>query len=335
MKAAIHHGVPMAEYLALPAVSAGLLQTLDAECPAAAWHDSWLNPKRVIEISTTEQSVGTIAHGILLEGSIANVAVIDPQDHPAEKTGNIPEGWTNKSIKAARAAAIASGKTPILLPVFAVVREMIAAADAFIESLRTSEPAIYALFQPDGGDSETVITWEDVHGVPCRIRPDRLSKDRAVVVDYKTVSRTAEPNAFGRMIASMGYDVSLALYRRGVAALGGGLPEYVFLVQEQEPPYLCSLVSLEPAYIDFAQRKVAGALEEWAACARAGAWPAYPARVAYVELPPWEATRHEERQAVRGIPYDVGKLWEKPDAIEARAAARAPEYPASWLGPQS
>ena len=43
---------------------------------------------------------GTIAHEILLEGSQNCVTVIDPADHPAEKTGTTPSGWTNKSLGA-------------------------------------------------------------------------------------------------------------------------------------------------------------------------------------------------------------------------------------------
>jgi len=174
-----HAGVAMREYLAMPAVSASLLYTLDERCARAAWHDSWLNPKPAAETSEDAQNVGTIAHGILLEGSTANVAVIDPRDHPAEKTLAIPVGWTNKSIKAARAAAIAEGKTPILAPDMKIVVAMVDAAREYLESLRSAPPedlarSVWSLFQAGAGESELTGVWEE-DGVVCRFRPSTSS----------------------------------------------------------------------------------------------------------------------------------------------------------------
>jgi hypothetical protein len=141
-------------------------------------------------------------------------------------------------------------------------------------------------------------------GVVCRIRPDRIATDRSIIVDYKTVTRTAEPEAFGRTaLAGMGYYVGAALYRRVVKKLAGVLPEYVYLVQEQEAPYLCSLVGLDPAAQTLGDRKVARGLALWAQCAKSGYWPAYPNRVCYPELPPWEFASEEER-GIEGHPYD-------------------------------
>src|ERR1700693_4471465 len=91
----------MQEYLDLPAVSASLVCDILDKCPRAAWWNSYLNPDRVRETSAL-MDAGTVAHAILLEGSEACCTVIDPNNHPAEKTGAIPEGWTNKSIRAAR-----------------------------------------------------------------------------------------------------------------------------------------------------------------------------------------------------------------------------------------
>lgn len=299
MKPGVYQGVPMAEYLAMPAVSAGLLHTLDTECPRAAWHASWLNPQRDRGDSTKGQDAGSVAHAILLEGSEACVRSIDAPD------------WRTKAAKEERDAAREAGKIPLLAHQLPVIRSMVAACCEYLDSLKATEPAIYSMFQGDG-ESEVTLVWEDaIDGVPCRARPDRISKDRRVIVDYKTVARTAEPNGFGRMVGSMGYDMSVAHYRRGVLTLCNVLPTYVFLVQEVEPPYLCSLVSLEPAYVDFAQRRAMQALERWASCARANDWSGYPPRVAYVELPPWEAARREERDAVHGFPYKPEQLFEK------------------------
>lgn len=320
MKPGLHLGVPMADYLKMPAVSASLVSTLVEQCPRAAWFQSWLNPKPADDDSDAAQGAGTIAHAILLEGSEACVEVIDPARYPA-KNGNIPEGWKNPAIREARDTALRAGKVPVLPAQIGEIREMVTAAREFIESLRETEPAIWKAFQPDGGASEVTLTWEDREGVLCRARPDRISADHRLIVDYKTGGTTAEPDTWGRtQLVRMGYYVSAAFYRRGVRKITGEECAYVFLVQEQQRPYLCSLVGVDPAGYDLGDRKVAKGLEDWARCVRSGQWPAYPPRVCYADIPPWEVARFEAREgietAAHGIPYDVANAgWDKARAF--------------------
>lgn len=290
----IYTGVPMAEYLAAPAASASLLQTLLEECPHAAWFRSWLNPKAApARESTAAQDAGTIAHSIILEGSRECVQEIDPRDFPTKSTGNIPDGWTNKDIRAARDAAIDAGKIPVLTPQMRVVEGMVEAAWRYIESLKNTEPAIHALMQPGGGDSEVTMLWRDGETL-CRIRPDRLGADRGICLDYKTTARSCEPATWGRTnMVGLGYYADAALYRRGIRALCGAVPTQVYFVQEQKPPHLCSLVGLDPVAIDLGDRKTTRALEVWEESTRTGNWPAYPTRVCYPEIPPWEIARWE------------------------------------------
>jgi hypothetical protein len=306
-----YFGLPMAAYLAMPAVSASLLQAVIDECPYAAWYRSWMNPNPPDSVSTPVQNNGTIAHGILLEGSIEKVAVFDLEDHPNEKGGGFATGWTNKSIKAARDAAIAEGKTPVLREQFREIEAMVAAAREYIESLRHSEPAIWRAFQPGGGESEITMVWDD-DGVLCRARPDRITVDRDLFVDYKTGGTTAEPDTWGRtQMVRMGYYTSAAHYRNGARALWKREPPYVYLVQEQEAPYLCSLVGIDPQGHELGARKIRHGMGTWRGCLATGKWPKYPTRVCYPEIPAWETTRWEEREGEEqhGIPYDPGKLW--------------------------
>ena len=117
-------------------------------------------------------------------------------------------------------------------------------------------------------------------------------------MDVKTTARSAEPDSWGRtQMVGMGYYVSAAWYRRGVEALCNVSPAYVFLVIEAEPPYLCSLVGVDPAVCELGAQKITHGMNAWAACQRSGKWPAYPNRVAYPEIPAWESARWEERQA--------------------------------------
>lgn len=301
MKPGLHLGVPMADYLALPAVSASIVSTLVEQCPRAAWFGSWLNPEKPsVDDSTTESRAGIVAHSILLEGNADCVQLVDAKD------------WRTAAAKDAKAAAIAAGKVPLLTHQLPPILAMVEAARDFIESLRDTEPGIWKAFQPGGGESEAVMVWEDRSGVLCRARPDRISADRSIIVDVKTGGTTAEPDAWAKQMVRMGYHVSAAFYRRGAEALFGKAPAYVFLVQEQEAPYLCSLVGIEPAGLDLAARKVDRGLRQWAACVRSNRWSGYPNRVCYAELPVWETAREEAAAERHAIPYDVAKVgWDK------------------------
>lgn len=304
----VYEGVSMGEYLAMPAANASLLNTLLERCPRAAWFDSWLNPRRPADASTPAQSVGTLAHELLLEGTRAKMHVIDPNDYPTKSTGNIPDGWTNKEIREARDAALGAGMIPVFPKVAADVEAMVGEARAYLATLSRTEPAVHDLFAPGGGRSEVTIVWEE-DGCLFRIRPDRLSD--AICGDVKTTAATAEPGKWGRLqLFGMGYYVAAALYRRGILAATGKRVESIYLVQEQSAPFLCSLVGLDPMAQQVGQRKAERAIAIWKHCVRTGAWPGYPNRVAYPEVPPWEAAREEVEEAA-GNPYDIEKFWQE------------------------
>lgn len=314
-KPGVYPDLAMSDYLALKALSASVLSTLVNECPKAAWFTSFLNPGRERD-STDASDAGEIAHALLLEGSIERIAVIDPGDYPAKTTGSIPTGWTNVGIRAARDEARDAGKIPMLPVDVAAVTAMVDSAHEYIQSLRTTEPAVWAAFQPDGGDSELSCLWDD-HGTLCRMRPDRISKDRKIIIDPKFTKRSAEPDGFARaQMTPMGYRLRAAWYRRGARLLFGAEPEYLFLVVEQDPPHLCSLVGVDGMNFGMGAEQVEYALREWNHCTERGYWPGYPARVMYPELAAWEVARWQEKQGIGpdGIPYDLDQLFKRKGA---------------------
>lgn len=305
----MYPGVPFADYLAQPAVSAGLLKVIVNECPRAAWFESWLNPARTPDNSHASD-VGSIAHAILLEGSTAGVAVIDPENYPS-KTGTVPAGWTTKDIRAARDDARAVGKIPVLLPDMLLIENMVDSARHYIDGLKDSEPAIYAAFQPDGGASEQTCIWQE-DGMTCRMRPDRLANDRKLIVDIKTTQRSAEPALWSRtQMGPLGYWISASWYRRGCQRVFGQAPEYRFLVIQQDSPHLCSLVGVDPAGFDHGGMQVEYGLRVWRDCMARSYWPGYPARTVFPEVMPWDLARAQEQYGVdeSGIPYDPAVLY--------------------------
>lgn len=305
MKPGIYPGLPMAEYLAIDALSATPARTLLDECPAAGWFASKLNAERPRDESDG-MDLGTVAHSVLLEDSTECCVVIDPKDYPTKSNGNIPKGWTNNEIRAARDAARAAGKSPMFKSDFDNVMAMVGQARAFIKSLREAEPAVYQAFMPNGGDSEVTMVWDE-GGTLCKLRCDCVANDYSIVTDYKTTAGSASPSKWGRthMIGS-GLYFNAAWYRRGIAALTGITPDYLFLVQENAAPYLCSLQGMDAETIALGDEKVAAALKQWRRCVTENAWPGYPARVCYPELPPWERLQWDSRLQVTGDGIDYG-----------------------------
>lgn len=303
----IYPGLPMADYLKIEALSKEPVGTLLEECPASGWWASYLNPGRPREV-TGEMDIGSAAHSVLLENSWACVVEIDPADHPAKtKPFKIPRGWSNDSIKAARDEVREAGKYPVLKGGTMVIRDMVDAARKFIDSLQDNEPAIWAAFQPSGGRSEVTMVWDDA-GVLCKLRLDRIDNLWQVAVDYKTSGMSVEPNRFCRsqMYGDMGYAFGAAWYRRGIFALTGSLPDYLWLAQETAPPHLCSIMGLTPEALELATEKVAAGLSSWRKCAKERKWPGYPARVCYPEMPVYERMKWDGRLAVTKDGIDYG-----------------------------
>lgn len=321
LKPGIYEGLSMEEYLAMPAASASLMCTLLEQCPRAAWYDSWLNPRRPERTSTAAQSVGTLAHALLLEGSVSKLEVVDPRDYPAKTTGNIPDGWTNQAIRARRDAVIMAGKIPVFPEVAAAIEGMVAEACLYLASVAPTEPAVHDLFQPGGGKSEVTIVWEE-DGFLFRMRPDRLANALNLMGDVKTTKTLAEPDRWGRtQLFGMGYYVAAAFYRRGLKAATGKSADYVYLAQEQDAPFLCSLIGLDPMVKQLGDRKIERAMRTWKNCLKTGVWPGYPDRVAYPEAPVWEIAR-EEAAPPHGNPYDYEKMgWRKRDPSDAELDA--------------
>ncbi len=286
----------MAEYLAVKAFSSGMAVRILQQSPLHAWIDSPWNPAREDD-SSKATDIGTVAHDVLLEGGTGIIERIDPNDYPAEKTGAIPTGWTNKAIRAARDAARAAGKIPLFPDDVAAVTAMVDAAHEF---LATSELA--GVFET--GAPEQTIVWQD-GATLCKARPDWLNAD--VCLHLKTTARSVNPGAFERMAINMGYDVSLAFYARGIER-----DRHLILAIEQEPPYACKLFGLSNAQADISARKVERAIATWAACMKAGKFPAYDGSVHWIEPTPWdmakaehdmvEAEQFSEKELSDGIP---------------------------------
>lgn len=267
MDAAAYHADPCEQ----PSLSSHIANILLRQSPAHAWYaHPRLNPNyRPTE--ATKFDYGTAAHAMLLEGDRDALMVVDAPD------------WRTKAAKEAREAAYAAGKTPILLRQFDKVEAMVWRAKA-----------VAGAFLSEHGKPEQTVMWQEP-GIWCRARPDWLQG--TVILDYKTTTNAAPGYVCDRVLAQMGYDVQAAFYLRGLKATTGADHTWVWLFQETEAPFACSLVSMGPAMLTIAERKVEKAIGIWRQCIATGSWPAYEQRVHYAEPTPWQLAQSEEMDA--------------------------------------
>lgn len=260
----------------VPSLSASIARILLNQTPRHAWlaHPR-LNPHYRDE-RKPEFDRGEAAHALLI-GKGRKIAVLPFDD------------YRKKEAKEARDAAYAEKKIPIKARDYEEI-------EAMVQSARSQLGQIFELGKPfEDGQGELPLYWQEGE-THFRSRLDWLSHDRKIIFDYKTTGN-AHPDAFTRKIYDMGYDVQAAFYRRAVRMTGG--PEraaFIFVAQEIEAPYALSAVSLTPAALDMAERKVEKAIALWRDCMASNIWPGYPARVCHVDPPSWAEWQWTDRE---------------------------------------
>jgi len=243
------------------------VKILATQSPRHAWYaHPKLNPDYRAE-EKAEFDYGTAAHALFLEGSESNLVVVAADD------------WRTKAAREAREQARAEGKTPILERQLTTIRKMVQAAHKFVESSPYRMKVVSA---------EQKIKWRE-GGAVCIAKLDRLSQgpNGYVIVDYKSTT-DAEPEAFSRQIARMGYDLQDRWYQRGFLASQGEDAEFLFLAQETDPPYCCSWHALAPSMEEIADMRIARAISVWQRCMASGEWPGYSNQIHYAEAPHWQ-----------------------------------------------
>ena len=276
------HTITAAEYHAdpcpVPSLSSSIAGIIWHRTPLHGWmaHPR-LNPDRVQHESSTFD-LGSAAHALILEGEESNLVIVDADD------------WRTKVAKEARDEARAAGKIPLLGKQYEAVALM---AEEARHAIADSELA--GIFD-DGKPEQTVIAQDGETWL--RGRFDWLTNDRKIILDYKTVGRSAAPESFLRSsVFQFGYDIQAAMYTRLLALQGCQEDtKFVWLVQETEAPYACSLVGASPSMIESGNRKLDYVKRQWDECMATGIWPGYGKRIAWLEAPAWEIGKVEERE---------------------------------------
>jgi hypothetical protein len=279
------HKIPFDEYLSDPApepsLSRSTIRDLLFQCPAIAWFNHpRLNPNYKKE-EDVKFNLGTAAHALLLEG-IDTIAVIEADD------------WRTKAAKEEREKACKEARTPLLRAQYDTAKVMV---DVALQSIYGCKELKITDLKTDG-NAETTYIWaeKDPSGfnIWLRIRPDWLSNDRIICLDYKTTQLSVNPNNLSRQIFSLGYPLQAALYCRGIEAIDQVKSKFIMIFQEINPPYLCSFVGLSPAFMELGVSQLTYGIFLWGGCLSSNKWSAYSNRIAWIDLPPWASASWEE-----------------------------------------
>lgn len=265
MPANIVRDMPMAEYQAVKALSAGGAHALVAECPAVYFHGSPFNPayepKNVLEFD-----IGTAAHLALLE--------------PAELERRVllveADNWRAKAATGRREEAYGAGLIPLLPKNLETVQRM-------AKAVRANEWAAGLL---DGAQFEVSYFWT-ADGAPCKARADIVTYDGEALADIKTAA-SANPRAIQRAAFDQGHFIRAPWYLDGFEVATGRRPRgYWFIVVGKEEPHPVTVCRLDERAMEWGRMAGRRARRMFARCQRERDWPGYCRAPVTLELPVW------------------------------------------------
>jgi hypothetical protein len=246
------------------------------QCPRAAW---WAHPRlnpQFTENHDTKFDRGTVAHTILL-GKGNAFRLIDAPD------------YKSKAAQMQRDAYREAGFTPVLVGHHATAEAMAIEARRQLKDIDGGEFA----FNSEFGDIELCGLAKDPVGCWARTLIDFYGAsvpDGVTCWDYKTTSGTANPLMVGSKMDDL-WAFQAAFQERVITVLKPALAgriRFRFLVQENEEPYLCSVVEPTSAARTIAHKQVAAAMAIWHACMQRGAWPGYSRNSVAIGGAPWK-----------------------------------------------
>lgn len=268
-----------------PSLNYTTAKTIVVESPLHAYHQHPRLGGQKWE-PTPESEAGLVFHSLLLEGG-KGLEILDFPD------------WRTNAAKAARDAARAAGKTPVLA-------EKLEESRAAVETIRAR--MLDLGLPPLTGKSELAVSWMErskIGPVLCRAKLDHVIENVGVIMDIKTTGGGVSPEECARRIYDNGYDVQwasntswLVKHRPELA----GRVTFFFVFCERNAPYAVTPIEFSPTagsgqFMQMGRQRWARAVETWARCLRDKKWPGYVTRPVGAEPPHWAFAREQELTA--------------------------------------
>lgn len=215
--------LPNDEYHRRDEVSASMLKSM---AKSWRWFEAEYVSRTMPRKETAAMALGTAIHA----------AVLEPEEF---RRGYVvtPSGASDKRTKAYKEwrASIEGDKQILSQGEYGTIRSA-------MDSVR-SHPIVSRLLESKDRQIEQSIIFDDLTGVPCRIRPDLVVPP--FIVDIKT-TQDAMPGAFAKQAANLHYDLQAAHYTEGMLHVDFSVDwQFLFVAVETSPPFRCRVIDLE------------------------------------------------------------------------------------------
>ena len=241
------------DYHASAGISRSAISALQLS-PLDYWME-YINPHHEKEAPSETMIMGTVLHTLVLEPhKFADEFLVLPKLDLRTKDGKAEKALFEE---------IKGNKQFIKQDLFATARKM---ADAVLLHPKAAQILNDAVF-------ENSIYWNDkATDALCKTRPDIWNKQIGVVCDLKT-ARDARPRYFSRTVEDGNYHIQAAMQIDGIYAATGKRPQdFMFIVVQNEPPYMPYIYRLDDEAIEAGRREYKEALLIFRECMKADDW---------------------------------------------------------------
>lgn len=247
-----------------------MLQLIHDECPAAL--------KAVMQGTrerkdTKATKFGTLQHRWIFEPGTVTTSIV-PEKYPAAKGETKDWSWNANYCKDWRTDEEEAGKV-------VVTSDELAKLKAINASVHSNPRARKLLAS---GKSEQSLFQEDSHGTLRKIRIDWLPEKASCIVDLKTTV-SAHPDEWVKQAVNLGFHRRAYYYPSTLKLAGDERKDFVFLVVEKEPPFICAVYTMENMLLEAGRMEVLRDLAVYRECVETGVWPGYSDQV--LSAPPW------------------------------------------------
>lgn len=260
------------------------------------------------------KAIGTAAHKALI-GRGKELAIEDFSS------------WQTKEAKAFKAAALESGKTPILTKHMNVAHKMVLAARLQIAEAANllDEPALHQAFKEGSGE---VVVAAQVDGIWMRSLIDWMVNPR-LLFDFKTTGLSVAPHAIDNLMSNAGWPIQGATQERILDVIdpeGAGRRRHFFVAQENYKPFALTIHELPEATLTMGRKMLACAENIWRDAMKHDRWTGYPIGINRPQYPSYVETKWLARE----IEWSEHPKYQ--EAQQSIRAARTADRDAANLG---
>ena len=141
-----------------------------------------------------------------------------------------------------------------------------------------------------------VSIFGDINDCYAKARIDLFSEKGALIADIKTTSSLASAGDFGKSVATFGYGLQAAFYRRMLRQKDANPTQFIFIVVESQPPHGVSVFRLVESQMDLFDTQIDPLIDKWVECQATGVWCGWQDKIVDLVLPKWVEELARETQ---------------------------------------